>query len=129
MNIVKVTDIGRAAKIKRASIFTPFNKVCFARTSAGLERMLSSDGCKLNPINLINVSLYSLYYPEACKEFVRPISASLHLLAKQFFLKKYRSGGNTVSNLTGPRFESQTSRSRDERVTARTTCNKYQNYY
>ena len=29
--------------------------------------------------------------------------------------------GNTVSHLTGPRFEPRTSRSRDERVTARPT--------
>ena len=33
----------------------------------------------------------------------------------------WRAVGNTVSDLTGPRFEPQTSRSRDERVTARPT--------
>ena len=32
-----------------------------------------------------------------------------------------RAVGNTVSDLTGPRFEPLTSRSRDERVTARPT--------
>ena len=34
-------------------------------------------------------------------------------------LQRWRAIGNTVSDLTGPRFEAQTSRSRDARVTAR----------
>ena len=33
-----------------------------------------------------------------------------------------RAVGNAVSDLTGLRFEPQTSRSRDERVTVRPTC-------
>ena len=33
--------------------------------------------------------------------------------------QRWRAVGNTVSDLTGPRFEPLTSRSRDERVTAR----------
>ena len=33
--------------------------------------------------------------------------------------QRWRAVGNTVSDLTGPRFKPQTSRSRDERVTAR----------
>ena len=33
--------------------------------------------------------------------------------------QRWRDVGNTVFDLTGPRFEPQTSRSRDERVTAR----------
>ena len=32
--------------------------------------------------------------------------------------QRWRAVGNTVSDLTGPRFELQASRSRDERVTA-----------
>ena len=32
-------------------------------------------------------------------------------------LQRWRAVDNTVSDLTGPRFEPQTSRSRDERVT------------
>ena len=36
-------------------------------------------------------------------------------------LHRWRAVGNTVSDLTGPRFETQTSRSRDECVTARPT--------
>ena len=36
-------------------------------------------------------------------------------------LQRWRAVGNTVSDLTGPRFEPQTPRSRDERVTARPT--------
>ena len=35
--------------------------------------------------------------------------------------QRWRAVGNTVSDSTGPRFELQTSRSRDERVTARPT--------
>ena len=35
--------------------------------------------------------------------------------------QRWRAVGNTVSDLTGPRFEPQTSRSRDQRVTARPT--------
>ena len=34
-------------------------------------------------------------------------------------LQRWRAVGNTVSDLTGPSFEPLTSRSRDERVTAR----------
>ena len=34
-------------------------------------------------------------------------------------LLRWRAVGNTVSDLTGPRFEPQTSRSRNKRVTAR----------
>ena len=36
-------------------------------------------------------------------------------------LQRWRAVGNTVSDLTGPRFEPRTSRSKDERVTARPT--------
>ena len=36
-------------------------------------------------------------------------------------LQRWRAVGNTVFDLTGPRFEFQTSRSRDERVTVRPT--------
>ena len=38
-------------------------------------------------------------------------------------LQRWRVVGNTVSDLTGPRFEPQTSRYRDERVTARHETN------
>ena len=33
--------------------------------------------------------------------------------------QRWRAGGSSVTDLTGPRFEPHTSRSRDERVTAR----------
>ena len=36
--------------------------------------------------------------------------------------QRWQAVGNTVSDLTAPRFEPQTSRSRDERATARPTC-------
>ena len=71
-----------------------------------------------------NLSLHSLYYGEACNEFAMPTSASLHpgnTAPFEEMSQRWRTVGNTASNLTGPRFEPQTSRSRDERVTARPT--------
>ena len=71
-----------------------------------------------------NLSLYSLDYAEACNEFAGPISASLRpgdTAPFEEMLQRWRGVGNTVSNLTNPRFEPQTSRSRDKRVTARPT--------
>ena len=71
-----------------------------------------------------NLSLYSLYYAEACNEFAGPISASLrpgNTAPFEEMSQRWRAVGNTVSDLTGPRFEPRTSRSRDERVTARPT--------
>ena len=38
--------------------------------------------------------------------------------------QRWRTAGNTVSELTGPRFELLTSRSSDKRVTARPTRSK-----
>ena len=73
-----------------------------------------------------NLSLYSLDYAEACNELAGPISASLRPDNTAPFEEKrqrWRAIGNTVSDLTGPRFEPQTFRSRDERVTAPPTCN------
>ena len=71
-----------------------------------------------------NLSLYSLDYAEACNELAGPISASLrpgNTAPFEEMAQRWRAVGNTVSDLTGPRFEPQTSRSRDERVTARPT--------
>ena len=68
--------------------------------------------------------LYSLYYAEECKNFAGAISASLRSSNTTSFkemLQRWRAVGNTVSDLTGPRFEPQTSRLRNERVTARPT--------
>ena len=61
---------------------------------------------------------------QACNEFAGPISASLrpgNTAPFEEMSQRWRAIGNTVSDLTGPRFEPQTSRSRDERVTARPT--------
>ena len=71
-----------------------------------------------------NLSLYSLHYAEACNKLAGPISASLrpgNTAPFEEMSQRWRAVGNTVSDLTGPRFEPQTSRSRDERVTARPT--------
>ena len=60
-------------------------------------------------------------YAEACNELAGPISASLRQGNTAPFEKMsqwWRAVGNTVSDLTAPRFEPQTFRSRDERITA-----------
>ena len=69
-----------------------------------------------------NLSLCSLYYAEACNEFAGPISASLrsgNTASFEEMSQRWQAVGNTMSNLTGPRFELATSRSKEERVTAR----------
>ena len=61
---------------------------------------------------------------QECNKFAGPISASLrpgNTAPLEEMLQRWRVVGNTVSDLTGPRFEPQIFRSRDERVTARTT--------
>ena len=71
-----------------------------------------------------NLSLYLMYYAEACNELAGPISASLRLGSTASFeemSQSWRAVGNTVSDLTSPRFEPQISCSRDESVTARPT--------
>ena len=73
-----------------------------------------------------NLSLYSLYlyYAEAWNELTGPISASLRSGKTTSFeeiSQRRQAVGNTVSDLTGPRFEPQISCSRDKRVAARPT--------
>ena len=66
--------------------------------------------------------LHSPYYTQACNELAGPFSASLrpgNTASFEEMLQRWRAVNNTVSDLTGPRFEPHTSRSRDERVTAR----------
>ena len=63
-------------------------------------------------------------FRDACNEFAGPTSASLRPGNTAFFekmLRRWRAVGNFVSNLTDPRFEPLTSRSRDERATTRPT--------
>ena len=47
----------------------------------------------------INLSLYSLYYAEACNEFAGPIPASLRPRATQLPPKKCRNGGEPLATL------------------------------
>ena len=68
-----------------------------------------------------NLSFYSLYYTKACNELSEPTPASLRLGNTAPFEEmshRWRAVGNTVSYLTGSKFEAQTSRFIDERVTA-----------
>ena len=79
--------------------------------------------CKVHCFKLIkpNSLLFSLYYDEACYEFAGLSSASLRPGSAAFFeeiLQWWRAVGKTPSDLTGMRFESQTSISRDEGFTA-----------
>ena len=78
-----------------------------------------------------NLLLYLLYYAEACNKFAGPISASLcagNTAPFEEMLQRWQAVSNTVSDLTSPRFELQTSRSTNERVTARPTGRYPWNY-
>ena len=69
-----------------------------------------------------------LYYAEGCNEFAgAPNSVLLspgNTAPFEVISQRWQTVGNTVSDLTGPRFEPQTSRSRDERVIACPTRSK-----
>ena len=72
-------------------------------------------------INSIKSFVIPLNYAKACNEFTDP-SPRHCARAKQLLSKQgWRAVGNTVLDLTGPTFEPQTFRFRDERVTARPT--------
>ena len=58
-----------------------------------------------------------MYYAEASNWLAGPISVALRLWAKELFLRN-AAIGNTVSDLTGARFELQISRWRGKHVTA-----------
>ena len=65
-----------------------------------------------------------MHYAEACNELAGLISASLRPGNRVLFkdmLQRWRAVGNTVSGLTSPRFEPQTSRFKNEPITARPT--------
>ena len=55
-----------------------------------------------------HLSLYALCYAEACNELTGSISAPLNPYNTAPF-EESRSGGNTVSDLTCPRFEAMSS--------------------
>ena len=66
-----------------------------------------------------------MHHAEASNKCAGSNSASLrpgNTVPFKEMLQRWRAVGNTVSDLTGRRFEPQTFRSRDERVTARPTC-------
>ena len=71
-----------------------------------------------------NLSLYSRYYAKACYKLATPKFASLrpgNTAPLEETLHRWRAVGNTVSDLTGPRFEPQNPSSGGERVTAQPT--------
>ena len=68
-----------------------------------------------------NLSLYSLQYAKECNKLAAPITASSRpgdIGPFEETSQAWRAIGNTMYDLTGPRFETQTTRPRDERVTA-----------
>ena len=67
-----------------------------------------------------NLSLNSIYYAVVCNDFAGPISASLRPGNTAFFeeILWLQAVGNTVSNLTGPKFEPPNSRSKNEHLSA-----------
>ena len=68
-----------------------------------------------------NLPSYSLNYAEACNELAGPTCASLspgNSASFEEMLHLWQAFDNTVPNLTGLRFDPQTYRSGDERVTA-----------
>ena len=72
----------------------------------------------MKPKSKPNLSLYSLYYAEACNEFAGPISASLcPCNTASNFRKNVAAVASRRQHCA--QFEDQTSHSRDERVTAR----------
>ena len=96
------------------------------KNSTGIESKQASRSIYNSKIKVrlikSNLSLHSLYYAEACKKFVGLISASLHsgnIAPFEEMPQRWRAVGSTMSDLTGPRFEPQNSRSRDERVAVR----------
>ena len=71
-----------------------------------------------------NLSLYSLYYTEACNQFAGLIFASLrpgNTAPFEEMPQQWRVIGNTAFDLTDPRLEPQTRRFREKCVTNRTT--------
>ena len=96
-------------------------------------KLPKSPGCQSNQ----NLSLYSLYYVEACNKFARPISASLrpgNIAPFKEMSQRWLAVGSSVCDMTSSRIEPQTSHSRDECVTARPTgrslvVNIIVNYY
>ena len=89
-------------------------KDCITRLTYDRKKLIKS-----------NLPLYSLYYAEACNELAGPISAPLrpdNTAPFEEMLQQWRAVGNSASDLTGTRFEPQTSRSWDERVTTQPTA-------
>ena len=92
---------------------------CMARSK---HCFYDNTDCIISTLIKSNLSLYSLYDAEAWNEFAGPISASLrpgNPASCEQMPQRWKAVSNSVSDLTGSRFEPQTSRSRDERVSAR----------
>ena len=72
-------------------------------------------------IKSIKFSLNLLYYVEGCREFVGPIFSSLrpgNTVPFKEMLLRCQAFHKTVPDLTGPRFEPQTSLAGDQNVIA-----------
>ena len=72
-----------------------------------------------NQIKLSKSLSNSSFYAKACSKFPGPFSALLrpvNAAPSEEMLQQWRAVGNTEPNLTGPRFELHTYRSRDKSV-------------
>ena len=93
------------------------------QTLIATKRLLSFLVLRIIPVAKSNLSLYSLYCTELCNEFAGPISVSLrpgNAVPFEEMSQRWQAVSNTV-RLASPRFESQTSRFRVDRVTTQTT--------
>ena len=136
----------RTPLVAEAEVWSDFNnnhysKFCKSRNFVNIQpNFLSARKKKDQPLRLVCTeskivsvrayNIYSIYIRiksfilltalrEACNEFVGPISTLLRPSNTVHFEKMsqwWRAVGKTVSDLTGPRFEPQTSRTREERV-------------
>ena len=95
--------------------------------------------CNTKFLKVLEFRSYQVFHYTRCNMPKRatilrgPIPSGITLrpgsTALEEMLKRWRAVGNTVSNFTGLRFELQTSRFRDERVTARATSRWALFYY
>ena len=79
--------------------------------TSSVRRILERGAGNLENLRITNYRM-KVFPPRISQSSVAPF---------QDMLQRWQAVGKTVSDLTGPRFEPPTSRSRDERITARPT--------
>ena len=87
--------------------------------------VISPDNFNLKRKNNKRSRILAVYYAEVCNKLAGPISVSErpgNAASSEEMSQQCRAVGNAVSDLTGLKYEPQTSRSRDKRFTARPTA-------